>query len=110
MQICFKKWLNYLTLCLVISYLLGQKTAPILESLNMFAAMKGHEHGDPYDSHMGDRQCDQIGRFLKVLGNKLSLLSCPNICQLFGPLFSRSLLSKNYFGYSRAALEKLGYF
>ena len=47
MQICFKKWLNYLTLCLVISYLPGQKTAPILESLNMFAAMKGHEHGDP---------------------------------------------------------------
>ena len=31
-------------------------------------------------------QCDQIGQFFKVLGNKLSLSSSPNICQLFGLL------------------------
>ena len=55
-------------------------------------------------------QCDQIGRYLKVFRNKLSLLSSPNICQLFGPLSSRSLLSKiTTLDSFRAGLEKLGF-
>ena len=30
------------------------------------------------DSEMGERQCDQIGRFVKVLGHKFSFKSSPN--------------------------------
>ena len=40
-------------------------------------------------------QCDQIGRFLKVLGNKISSKWSPNDCQLFGLFRKTSLLCKN---------------
>ena len=35
-------------------------------------------------SSLCGRQCDQIGRFLKVLGNTISSKISPNDCQLFG--------------------------
>ena len=52
-------------------------------------------------------KCDQIGQFLKVLGNKLSFISSPNICTLFGLLLSRPLFRKNCFGYLQGNYWKL---
>ena len=54
-------------------------------------------------------QCDQIGWFLKCFGNKLSLSSSLNICQLFGLLLATSLLSnKTTLDTFSAALGKFG--
>ena len=39
-------------------------------------------------------QCDQIGQFLKVIGNKFHIKSCPNIWWLFAQFWKTSLLSK----------------
>ena len=44
-------------------------------------------------------QCDQIGRFLKVLGNNFSLKSCPKIQWLFKAIWKSSLFSKNWSGF-----------
>ena len=44
-------------------------------------------------------QCDQIGRFLKVFGNKFSLISSTNVWRLFGLFEHRRFLSKNCCGY-----------
>ena len=38
-------------------------------------------------------QCDQIGRFFKVLGDKFTFKSYPNVWQLLGPIGKASLLS-----------------
>ena len=47
----------------------------------------------------GGGQCDQIGRFLKVLGNNFSLKSCPKIQWLFKAIWKSSLFSKNWSGF-----------
>ena len=44
-------------------------------------------------------QCDQIGRFLKILGLKICYKSSPKDCQLFGLFCKTSLLCKNCLGY-----------
>ena len=44
-------------------------------------------------------QCDQIGRFLKVLGDKICYKSSPNNYQIFGLFWKTSLLCKNWCGY-----------
>ena len=50
------------------------------------------------------RQCDQIERFLKVLSNKVSYKSSPNVWQIFGLFwklhFLKKLLLKLLFGIS----------
>ena len=43
--------------------------------------------------------CDQIGRFLKVLGKIISYKSSPNIWWLFGLFRKTSLKSKHSYGY-----------
>ena len=40
-------------------------------------------------------QCDQIGGFLKVFGDKISSKSSPNYCQPFGQCWKTPLLCKN---------------
>ena len=44
-------------------------------------------------------QCDQIGRFLKILGDRKSSKRSPNDWQLFGLFWKTSLLCKNCIGY-----------
>ena len=44
-------------------------------------------------------QCDQIGRFLQVLGNKLSHKSCPNILVIFGAISNNVTIMKKVCGY-----------
>ena len=44
-------------------------------------------------------QCDQIGRFLKALGNKFSFQCSPNIWCLFGYFEKHNFISKNYSAY-----------
>ena len=41
-------------------------------------------------------QCDQIGQFLKVLGDKICDKSSPNDWQIFGQCWKTSLLCKNF--------------
>ena len=45
------------------------------------------------------KQCDQIGRFLKVLCNTFCYQSSPNIWKCFGVFCSVSLFKKNCFGF-----------
>ena len=54
---------------------------------------------------------DQIGRFLKVLGNKIYSKRSPKDWQLFGRFRKTSLLCKNCIGYFLGNFwKKLGYF
>ena len=41
------------------------------------------EEEQEQQAEQGDDQCDQIGQFLQVLGNKLSHKSSPNILVIF---------------------------
>ena len=41
------------------------------------------------------QQCDQIGPFSKILGDKSSFNSGPYICQIFGLFLKLHFLSKN---------------
>ena len=43
--------------------------------------------------------CNQIGRFLKVLEYKFSFKRSPNLCDYLGYFEKRHFLRKNYFGY-----------
>ena len=55
-------------------------------------------------------QCDQIGQFLNILGDKFSNKSSPKSKQLFGLFVITSLLCKNYCGYFLGNFWKhLGY-
>ena len=57
------------------------------------------------------KQCDQIGRFLKVIGDKISIKSSPNYFSLLGLFWKTSLLCKNCYGYFLGNFRKhLGYF
>ena len=47
----------------------------------------------------GGGQCDQIGRFLQVLGEKFSHKSSPNVQKLFGRIWKHQFLSKNCRGH-----------
>ena len=56
-------------------------------------------------------QCDQIGRFLKNLGDKISYKSSPNDWKLFVQLKKNLLFCKNYCCYFLGNFWKhLGYF
>ena len=72
-----------------------------------------YKNGPSHDQFLFYGQCDQIGRFLKVLGNKITSEGSINDCQLFGLFWKTSLLFKTLklhwlrFG---QLLEKLGYF
>ena len=56
-------------------------------------------------------QCDQIGRFLKVLGNKVPCKSSPNIEQHFRLLWKMALVMLHWCGYFLGTFWwKLGYF
>ena len=50
-------------------------------------------------NYISYEQCDQIGRFLKVLGNRKSSKRSPNDWQLFGLFWKTSLLCKNCISY-----------
>ena len=55
--------------------------------------------------------CDQIGRFLKFLGNKILSKKSQNDRQLFGLFRNTPLFCKNCIGYFQGtALKKLDYF
>ena len=57
------------------------------------------------------QQCDQIGRFLKVLGNRISSKRSRNDWQLFGLFWKISLWCKNCIGYFLGNFwQKMGYF
>ena len=54
-------------------------------------------------------QCDQIGRFLKVLGNKVPCKSSHNILQQFWAIVKMALFTLNWCGYLFGQLlEKMG--
>ena len=53
-------------------------------------------------------QCVQIGRYLKVLGDKFSYKSNPNVCWLFGQFWIRSHSPKSWCGDFLASLGKFG--
>ena len=56
-------------------------------------------------------QCDQIGRFLKVLRHMVSVKSSPNAWWMFGLKWKATLLMLNYCGYFLGNFWKtLGYF
>ena len=44
------------------------------------------------------RQCDQIGRFIKVFGNKFTNKISPNVWRLFALFKKQNVLSKNCHG------------
>ena len=71
--------------CVVIAltrniFVLGHKTPPRKKNLK-FKNQKTFETLEHHFSRWN--QCDQIGRFLKVLDNKFSYKSSQNICQLY---------------------------
>ena len=51
-------------------------------------------------------QCDQIGRFFKVLGDKFSLKSSPNVLWMFGLLWKHPFSCINCCGYFLGNLVK----
>ena len=54
-----------------------------------------------------DLRCDQIGRFLKILGKKVSYKSIPNVLLMFGLLSNKYLfMYKTCFGYFLSNLWK----
>ena len=56
-------------------------------------------------------QCDQIGRFLNVLGDKYSFKSCPNVWRLLGLFRKRHFVNTNCFRYFLSNLRRIfGYF
>ena len=62
-------------------------------------------------SHCPSAQCDQIGWFFKVLGDKLSFKSSPNIWWLFGVFWKHYFFGKTCCGYFFGQVyKKLGYF
>ena len=63
----------------------------LLYLLDNFMLPKAFSYEAGQQKHV---QCDQIGRFLKVFGNKISSKSSPNDWQLFGLFWKTSLLCK----------------
>ena len=56
-------------------------------------------------------QCDHIGQFLKVLANKFSFKSSPNILQILGAILKYvAFFLKMLFIIFRQLFENLGYF
>ena len=52
-----------------------------------------------FDDKWEDSQCEMIGRFLEVLGNKFYYKSSPNDWWLFGQLWKPLLFKSNWRGY-----------
>ena len=52
-------------------------------------------------------QCDQIGRYLNVLGEMFLIKGGPNVRWIFGPKWKATILMLNYFGYFWATFGKI---
>ena len=69
-----------------------------VKNRNQHSKKEGKQH---------DMECGQIGRFLKVLRDMVSIKSSPNAWWIFGLKWKTTLFMLNYWDYF---LEKLGYF
>ena len=91
-------------------YPLRKKSLKAIFGLN-FWSTKASGCSDAQQSHMGRQQCDQDGRFLKVLVYKSCYKSSPNVWWLFGLFWQTLLLIKNWRTLLLGQLlKKLGYF